>query len=140
MNIEVLSRSRFEKFIFETNTRPCIVISISNRGEEPPFIIQTTQNKIQQYITECFNDTDETIAHFGGIDVYQAVEISNFVKTFWHEGIDIVVHCGAGQSRSAGVAAAILKYFTGDDSRIFDNKKYTPNMLCYRRVLGTLMA
>ena len=50
-----------------------------------------------------------------------------------------LVHCGAGQSRSAGVAAAILKWMTGSDAQIFDNRKYTPNMRCYRLVLEALM-
>ena len=47
----------------------------------------------------------------------------------------IIVHCDAGISRSSAVAAAILKYYTGDDSRIFDSRRYSPNMWCYRKVL-----
>lgn len=47
----------------------------------------------------------------------------------------IIVHCTAGKSRSAGVAAALMKAIHGDDSQIFGNKWYHPNMLCYRLTL-----
>lgn len=36
-------------------------------------------------------------------------------------------------------SAAIQKYITGDDSKIFDSFRYRPNILCYRRVLEALM-
>ena len=51
----------------------------------------------------------------------------------------MIVHCDAGISRSSGVAAAILKAKTGDDSQIFNNPKYRPNMRCYRIVLDEFM-
>ena len=37
------------------------------------------------------------------------------------------------------LAAALMKYFNGDDSPIFDNPQYCPNMRCYRMVLEALM-
>lgn len=48
----------------------------------------------------------------------------------------IIVHCDAGQSRSAGVAAAILKAKTGSDMQIFKRAFYKPNMHCYRITLN----
>ena len=47
----------------------------------------------------------------------------------------IIVHCEVGVSRSAGVMAAIQKYLTGDDSAIFNNGAFSPNMYCYRMML-----
>ena len=57
----------------------------------------------------------------------------------------VICHCDAGQSRSAGAAAAISKFFTGDDSFYFRSglyrgPKYTPNRLIYRSVLEALYA
>ena len=49
------------------------------------------------------------------------------------------MHCEAGQSRSAGVAAAIMKYLYNNDTDIFNNRYYKPNMLCYRKVLNAFM-
>jgi hypothetical protein len=43
-----------------------------------------------------------------------------------------------GICRSAGIAAAISKVLTGDDSRFFDKSRYVPNMLCYRLTLEAL--
>jgi hypothetical protein len=46
------------------------------------------------------------------------------------------VHCGAGVSRSAGVAAALGKWLNNDDGFIFNNFSYCPNFTCYRLVLN----
>ena len=53
---------------------------------------------------------------------------------------DVIVHCDAGISRSAGIAAAILKHTTGDDSSIFENGLYDPNQWCYQKTLKALAA
>lgn len=48
----------------------------------------------------------------------------------------IIVHCDAGMSRSAGIAAALARHYNGDDVWFFENK--TPNRLVYRTVLDAL--
>lgn len=68
-----------------------------------------------------------------------AEKIAAFVMINKHNGRRFIVQCDAGVSRSAGVAAALMKYFNGDDSPIFDNPQYCPNMRCYRMVLEALM-
>ena len=68
-----------------------------------------------------------------------AEKIAAFVMINKHNGRRFIVQCDAGISRSAGVAAALMKYFNGDDSPIFDNPQYCPNMRCYRMVLEALM-
>lgn len=45
----------------------------------------------------------------------------------------LVVQCLAGLSRSAGIAAAVSKILTGDDSYSFN--VYLPNMLVYKVML-----
>ena len=42
-------------------------------------------------------------------------------------------------SRSSGVGAAILKHYTGDDSSVFENPRFHPNMWCYRKTLSALV-
>lgn len=66
-----------------------------------------------------------------------AKKVSSFVKR--HPNTDIIVHCDAGISRSAGVAAAIMKWSTGDDTPIFNSWHYHPNMWAYRKTLNALM-
>lgn len=62
--------------------------------------------------------------------------IKKFVER--NKDVHIIVHCDAGISRSAGIAAALLKFYNGDDWQIFDDPKYCPNMLCYRTMLSAL--
>ena len=46
----------------------------------------------------------------------------------------IVLHCDAGISRSAAVAAALARILNGDDAEFFAGK-YRPNMRVYRLLL-----
>ena len=47
----------------------------------------------------------------------------------------IICQCEAGISRSAGLAAAICCYFTGDDRVILDDRRYYPNQFVYNKML-----
>ena len=72
----------------------------------------------------------------------QGKQIAEFVNKYISEPYNLnhfIVHCDAGTSRSAGVAAAILKWANNDDSQIFGRNRYIPNMLVYRTVLESLM-
>ncbi len=46
--------------------------------------------------------------------------------------INIYSVCDGGQSRSAGIAAAIIRYSGGEDLGIWDSPYYHPNPLVYR--------
>ncbi len=88
-----------------------------------------------------FDDVEREHDGYIPMDQKQSEKIAKFVRMIYaDESVHtIVVHCEAGISRSAGVAAAILKWWTGDDSPIFDNNYYRPNMRCYRMVLNALL-
>lgn len=64
-----------------------------------------------------------------------ARKIHDFVETLPDAVQLLIIHCHAGVSRSAAVAAAISKVKTGDDSRFFKSKCYVPNMHVYYNVL-----
>ena len=83
-----------------------------------------------------FDDVD-----FGGhncITQFQATEIADFALGARKQVERFIVHCEFGQSRSAGVAAAISEYLEGSDGGIFYNRKYNPNRTCYKLVLSAL--
>ena len=65
----------------------------------------------------------------------QAKDIHDFVESLPKEVELLIVHCNAGVSRSAGVAAAILMAKTGSDKEIFEAGTYCPNMYVYYNVL-----
>jgi protein-tyrosine phosphatase len=65
----------------------------------------------------------------------QAAQIVAFVKAS-DPTTTILVNCEAGVSRSAAVAAALAKFFNGDDSLMF--KKACPNMFVFRKMLNAL--
>lgn len=57
--------------------------------------------------------------------------LKNFIDKY--KGLDIVVHCAAGISRSAGVAMAIGEYLN-IETGIANSPNYEPNVVCYRCV------
>jgi predicted protein tyrosine phosphatase len=141
MKIEVMNQKDVEAYAMEANFETSVIISIASRGMPSAIIIPCNINNIVDVLYLNFNDTDDNRLEFGGIDKTDAKKIKDFVLKYEEDySIDkIIVNCEAGQSRSSGVAAAILKYMFNDDSQIFDNHKYIPNMLCYRTVLNELM-
>ena len=139
MDLEVMSRRDFEKYSQQNHKITSIVVSISSVGEHRPTIADNPDNGILGVLSLNFNDTANPDPSAYGICWVQALQIAQFIKHSKDMADKIIVHCGAGQSRSAGVAAAILKYYTGDDTPIYNNPRYTPNNLCYRNVLEALM-
>ena len=134
MEVCVMNRTDAIRYSYHPQDEQAVVISIStpfDRHSEK--IYPSPYNKIVAVLPLLFDDVD------GGKDCMTAEDaqkIAAFVKR--HEGKKIIVHCDAGVSRSAGIAAAILKHYTGDDRKIFDSPRYCPNMLCYRLTLNAL--
>ena len=144
--IEVMSRAMAMRYCMRPHTEEAVMISISDPRMNyyaEPFISET--NKLIDILRLSFSDADAP-----GLDVYgnavavddlmtddDARTVTDFVRKYRDK--NIIVHCDAGISRSAGIAAGILKLFTGDDFQIFDNPYYHPNMWCYRKILDNAM-
>ena len=138
-----MSRRLAELYCSTNHDDETVIISISSPNmiySAAPYISDT--NNVKDILELCFYDADGA-----GYDVYgrpvtdddlmtadEAKSIVDFVKK--HDDKHIIVHCDAGISRSSGVAAAILRAYTDDDSQIFDNLKYAPNMYAYHKVLA----
>jgi len=105
-------------------------------------------------ITELFSDVDQEMVercertgrteglHLNYVlfNCLMARRIIEFVdKHIKTNDVDyILIHCWAGISRSAAVAAALHKFYSGSDMIIFKSKLYSPNMLVYRVMLDNL--
>lgn len=68
----------------------------------------------------------------------QAKSIAEFILPVYEEMDTLICQCEYGQSRSAGVAAAVLEYFTRSGITIFAAHNYYPNKLVFKKVLHQL--
>lgn len=135
MITEVRIRSRKnmkqESYIIDED---CIIISISDLDKDR--IIFPVNPSILDVHYEWFEDDDANTPE--SISENQAAAIAEFAKKWNDKSVNVIcyVNCEAGMSRSAGVAAAIARYFLGNDEWIFKTK--IPNRRCYRMVLDAL--
>lgn len=135
MEIVVMNRKDAVRYSYRPHNKKTAVISIAS----PSYIYnesiyKSPYNGITGVLKLWFDDVES------GADCMEgshAEAIKRFLNA--HSKETIIVHCDAGVSRSAGIAAALMKFYNGDDTPIFDNPKYCPNMLCYRTMLNKLM-
>ena len=66
-----------------------------------------------------------------------AEEILSFFYSIKNKIGILLVSCDAGISRSAAVAASLLKIFKDDDTEIYNNPRFHPNPMIYRIILDT---
>lgn len=118
--IEVLSRYEMSLKANEEIPYAC-VISINTPGREHLDIATPVL-----YLD--FNDTTDE----NGISMFDSRKIAIFVSSNVAQGNKhIIIHCDQGISRSAGVAAAILKAYNMDEDIILKNGHYCINPRCY---------
>lgn len=80
-----------------------------------------------------FSDTEGS----NGMSPFDAKKVACFVMQNISDGREhIYVHCDQGVSRSAGVAAAILRAYGKDEGQILDCSDYCINARCYELVLN----
>ncbi len=146
MKVLIMSRAEAVFYCYYPHKEDTCMISISDPRMQYRYIpFCTSENRVKSILKLCFADADQP-----GCDVYghktdvddlmseaDAESIARLIDA--NQGLPVIVHCDAGVSRSAGVAAAILKFYTGDDSYVFENPRFQPNMWCYRKTLCALM-
>lgn len=67
----------------------------------------------------------------------QTQQIADFVLGLHSECV-LICQCEYGQSRSAGVAAAVKEYGYGKGIDVFSDARYYPNKYVYRKLLNSL--
>lgn len=87
-------------------------------------------NNITKWLDELNSTEDDLFTD------WRAELVLEFVKSNINRIEELVIHCHAGVCRSAGIGAALLKIYTGDDSIVFESNRFQPNMLVYRLLLN----
>jgi len=136
MDFMVCNRSAIHDFKADV---PYVIISITEPQDFHPQINITDQNLIDALRIK-FPDADRNYEYNGKIievmTEKDAEHILLFVSSVMHKIKLIVCQCDGGISRSSAVAAALGKILNNDDTFIFNNLKYKPNMHVYRTILS----
>ena len=132
----IISGQTMIESLDDSEFKNSVLISIRSTMSEKADI----KAKFRDILFMEFDDIEFDIANFKAINQFQAREIANFVAKHLKSGIKIIgCQCEAGISRSAAVAAAILKATGSDDTPIMVNSPiYCPNSRVYALVLNEL--
>ena len=136
MQYEIMSRYNARQATYHNEAPNTAIISITDPGTKKNLFYP--QPWLVEILELQFVDVENPKR--GHISYEQANEIADFVKQNYSKVERFIVHCEYGQSRSAGVAAAISKYYEEHDNGIFGNSAYSPNKTCYHYVLKALKA
>lgn len=142
MIIIVLSRMKAERLSYTDYSSDKVIISIRTPGDKKAEFDKNNKTIKDILYLEFYDISYNSQEIFKGYEPMtdeDAVKIKDFVLK-WTDKVDTIwVHCDAGISRSAGVAAGILEALGKDNSYIFDSKMYFPNLLCYRKTLNAFI-
>ena len=133
MIIEIMSREKLWIYSSFQNDLKSAVISISYCNEDQLNLQKGPDNGIEAICRVSFDDVE--IGMTNCITDDDAEKMSSFVNGIIDKKDKLIVQCGAGVSRSAGVAAAIMKHYANNDMLVWGNPRYRPNKTCYRKVL-----
>lgn len=135
--IIVMDRDKAKRFSYGAHDFTSVIVSINDTWDVlNPIAANFVPNGIKAVCRLIFDDVEKGQPNC--MTEKDAEKIAEFVHQ-WKDNVDvIIVHCRAGVSRSAGVAAAISKHVFNDDNWVFDSPKYQPNMTCYRYTLEAL--
>jgi hypothetical protein len=126
-----MGRNQAISYSYHTNPEDYIIISV-NDYDYKPANFDRQNNKIKAVLKLYFNDIEFQTERGIMMSEQDAERIRMFVDTWKDKVSNIVVHCFAGISRSAGVACAVSKYLNGSDYDIWNSGKYYPNSHCYK--------
>jgi predicted protein tyrosine phosphatase len=123
-------RSRQTAKFFRPTTWKAAVISIT----EPGGPLAEFDYPFKHVLRLQFDDITKRIDGRYAFTSDDAKKILKFMAGVEGKVNEVLVHCEAGISRSAAVAAALSKIYNGDDTEFY-GPRYRPNSLIYRVLL-----
>jgi len=143
LKIKIKSRKAIENMA----NNPFPTHTALNSVTDADYSFAIIRNKPDYLLQMRFDDIspeeiDDIPNHFTGLfSDAQAVEIAEFVKDILRNKAKILIcQYEYGQSRSAGIAAAVRQYLYKDGIEIFADDRYFPNKLVYRKILNALIS
>ena len=154
MKIEIHSRNSIKERANKPFVARTALISITDMdhvfavlSNKPDFLLQL---KFDDIDTDAFDelfdsyptllDAIQNTKELSLFNDEQAEKIAGFVKSVLGKAELLICQCEYGQSRSAGVAAAVKQFLDNNGIEIFADDRYYPNKLVYRKVLAALEA
>ncbi len=140
MTVTICSRTQIEERIANNSLQNSAVISFSDpkggrRGEEYGPV--DFGDSCPRVFFVCLYDLDpDALERFGyTMESYfcEVDEVAKFIHQAIEDGVEIVCQCEYGQSRSAGLAAAILEHYDRRGIEIFRDYRYYPNQLIFNK-------
>jgi predicted protein tyrosine phosphatase len=152
MKIEIESRESIKiraKELFSVCTALISVTDTDHNfvmlNNKPEYLLQMKFDDVSNEIFEDILGRKPTEAeelqlteNFHMFNDEQAEKIAEFVKSVSGKSELLICQCEYGQSRSAGIAAAVRQFLYGDGIEIFADERYYPNKLVYRKVLAAI--
>lgn len=149
---KVLSAKDCIRYCTKENKEDAVIISINNSFEIGINLPKDPKNGVKDVLRLFFDDVlkkdlykeskiiwvDKLGRCYTPFDESDCKKIHDFVMRYYKspKPYCLIVHCGAGISRSAAVLAATWKYLFNDDSIIYNNPFYHPNGDVYRMLLN----
>ena len=131
MKIEIMSRENAVKqLVNEPLDTAIIIIAMASFEVQYPIFLNW-ERKLNVYFSDITKEDHPDL-----MTEHHAEEIKNFVLSLEGCCEKLIVSCFMGVSRSSAVVAGIMIGLDRDDMEIWNNIKYYPNILCYKRMLN----
>ena len=151
MNIEIMGREELMELAKEPFPRETSIISITDSDDpdvvlehQPERILRLKFDDVSDEIFEELLGRKPTVremhlisSRFHMLSNAQTQQMANFVLSTPSEGT-LICQCEYGQSRSAGVAAAVMEHYYRKGIHIFADARYYPNKHVFRKLLCCL--
>ena len=151
MNVEIMGREALEELAKEPFPKGTSIISITNNdcpdvalAHQPDRMIRLKFDDVSDEIFEELlgrkpnvREMHQIASRFHMLSNTQTQQMADFVLSMRNEGT-LICQCEHGQSRSAGVAAAVMEYYYQKGINIFADVRYYPNKHVFRKLLCSL--
>ena len=133
---KIMSRNNCERYCKQHHSKASIIVSIKSSWDRVnPDLPMNDKNNVKHILSLSFDDVEYGDAPDFCMKWEDGEKVAVFINEHYDEAETIIVHCDGGISRSAGVAAAIMRVKEGNDSVVFANNSKNPNRTCFLRTL-----